>query len=182
MQRRTNIPKKKFSNKLSRQFTTSPNVTELSVLGMLFQGNCRFTQHISGKLSKLNKCLYIITILRKEGTAQVEVDKLFETIVLPNILYGITVYGASEADLNSVQMFLDRCNKRKYTSTKMSERKLLENGDTKLFRKMKDKNHLLHDFLPNAKKHSYNLRKASHTKPKLNTERFKNFFVSRFDF
>ena len=139
MQRRTNIPKKKFSNKLSRQFTTSSYVTELSVLGMLFQGNCRFTQHISGKLSKLNKCLYIITILRKEGTAQVEVDKLFETIVLPNILYGITVYGASEADLNSVQMFLDRCNKRKYTSTKMSERKLLENGDTKLFRKMKDK-------------------------------------------
>ena len=120
--------------------------------------------------------------MRKEGTAEVEVDKLFETIVLPNILYGITVYGASEADLNSVQMFLDRCNKRKYTSTKMSERKLLENGDTKLFRKMKDKNHLLHDFLPNAKKHSYNLRKASHTKPKLNTERFKKCFVSRFDF
>ena len=47
---------------------------------------------------------------------------------------------------------------------------------------MKDKNHLLHDFLPKPKKHSYNLRKASHTKPKLNTERFKNSFVNRLNF
>ena len=61
----------------------------------------------------------------------------------------------------------------------MSVRKLLENADTKLFRKMKDKNHILHDFLPKPKKHSYNLRKVSHTKPKLNTEQFKNYFVNR---
>ena len=102
-----------------------------------------------------------------------------ETIVLPNILYGIivygalygiTVYGVSEVDLNSVQMFLDRCYKQKYTSTKMSVWKLLENVNTKLFRKMKAGNHLLHDFLPKPKKHSYNIRKASHTKPKRNTE------------
>ena len=116
----------------------------------------------------------MIRILRKEGTAKAEVNKLFETIVLPNILYGITVYGASEADLNPVQVFLDGCYKRKYTSMKMSVRKLLENADTKLFRKMKDKNHLLHDFLPKPKKSSYNLRKARHTKPKLNTERSKH--------
>ena len=47
---------------------------------------------------------------------------------------------------------------------------------------MKEKNHLLHDFLPKPKKHSYNLRKASHTKPKLNTEQFKNSFVNRLIF
>ena len=51
------------------------------------------------KLCKANKCLYFIRCLRKEGCSQAEVDHLFSSIVLPNIAYTLSVYGASEAEL-----------------------------------------------------------------------------------
>ena len=40
---------------------------------------------------------------------QSEIDLLFNTIVIPNINYTLSVYAASESDLTPVQCFLDRC-------------------------------------------------------------------------
>ena len=41
---------------------------------------------------------------------------LFTSLVLPNFIYGLPVYGGSEPDLNIIQNFLDRCRKRRFTS------------------------------------------------------------------
>ena len=60
------------------------------------------------KLCKANKCLYVIRCLRKEGCSQAEVDHLFSSIVLPNVTYALSVYGASESELTIAQQFLDR--------------------------------------------------------------------------
>ena len=60
---------------------------------------------------KANKSLRILRTLRKEGYNQSEIDLLFNPIVLPNINYALSVYAASDADLTSVQYFLDRCFK-----------------------------------------------------------------------
>ena len=46
------------------------------------QGNCKFREHVKTKLFEANKCLSIISSLRKEGYTQEEVDTLFNAIVL----------------------------------------------------------------------------------------------------
>ena len=43
-----------------------------------------------------------------------EIDYLFYSIVLPNITYGLSVYGASIAEINVLQQFLDRCYKLRF--------------------------------------------------------------------
>ena len=91
---------------------------ELLLLGVTFQSNCRYNLHVKSKLSKANKCLFILRSLRKEGMCQEGVDRFFNTVVLPNFTYGLSVYGASDSDLTAIQSFLDRSFKRKYISVK----------------------------------------------------------------
>ena len=54
--------------------------------------------------------------LRKEGFNQVEIDHLFQSLVLPKISYGLPVNAASVPELNTVQQFLRRCRKRHFIS------------------------------------------------------------------
>ena len=69
-----------------------PQTSTLTILGLTFQPNCKFSTHLKEKLCKANKCLYVIRCLRKEGCSQAEVDHLFSSIVLPNITYALSVY------------------------------------------------------------------------------------------
>ena len=79
----------------------------LVLLGVTFQANGRFTEHIKRKLFEANKCLYVLRSLRKEGYNQVEISHLFQYLVLP-------VY--ARLRVNTVQQFLRRCHKRRFTS------------------------------------------------------------------
>ena len=87
-------------------------------------------------LIKANKCLFVLRSLRKEGFSLGEIDHLFSALVLPNFTYGLPVYGAIDSDLTVIQTFMDRCFKRKYTSTckRMDIRELLEKADKKISR------------------------------------------------
>ena len=51
--------------------------SNISLLGLTIQGNCKFSLHIKAKLHEANKCLFIIRCLRKEGYTQGEIDHLF---------------------------------------------------------------------------------------------------------
>ena len=53
------------------------------------QCDSKFSVHVKNKLTKANKSLY----------NQSEIDLLFNTIVLPDINYALSVYGAPESDL-----------------------------------------------------------------------------------
>ena len=89
-----------------------PQCAKLTILGVTFQENCKYSEHVRGKLIKANKCLFVLRSLRKEGFGQGEVDHLFSALVLPNFTYGLSVYGAVDSDLTVIQNFLDRCFKR----------------------------------------------------------------------
>ena len=52
---------------------------------------------------------------------------LFTSLVLPNFIYGLPVYGGSEPDLNIIQNFLDKCHKRRFISYPVSIKDLLIN-------------------------------------------------------
>ena len=98
------------------QVNNIPQCMKLSILGVTFQENCKYSEHVRAKLIKANKCLFELRSLRKEGFSQGEVGHLFSTLVLPNFTYGLPVYGATDSDLTVIQNFMDRCLKRKYIS------------------------------------------------------------------
>ena len=76
-----------------------PRCNEVVILGVTFQFDRKFPTHVKSKLIKANKCLFILRSLRKEGYKQTEIDLLFNTLVLPNITYALSLYAASESDL-----------------------------------------------------------------------------------
>ena len=153
------------------------------LLGVTFQSNTRFIIHVKDKLIKANKSLYVLRTLRGDGYKQPEIDYMFNSIVTPNILYGLSVYGAANAELTTVQCFLDRCKKRRYTSQEVNIREILKNQDRKIYLKVKSmETHPLFRMLPKKKETKYQLRNMSTCKPKINTERFMNSFANRLNF
>ena len=68
-----------------------PHTSTVTILGLTFQRNCKFSTHVKEKLCKANNCLYVIRCLQKGGCSQAEVDHLFSSIVLPNITYALSV-------------------------------------------------------------------------------------------
>ena len=160
-----------------------PQCESLCILGVTFQHDSRFTLHIKNMLAKANRCLHVLRLLRKEGCAQAEIDYLFNSIVLPNITYGLSVYGAVDSELTTIQCFLDRCHKRRYISKCLDVRKLLENQDKQIIKKASTlTNHPIHCHIPKAKYTNYNLRNKFSQRPKVNTSRFMNTFFNRIIF
>ena len=150
---------------------------------MTFETNCRFSSHVKIKLIKANKCLHVLRCLRKEGYNQQELHHLFISLVLPHLIYGLSVYGASEAELTTVQAFLDRCCKRKFTLDTLDIRKLMKIQDHRIFRKvLSDCNHPIYNLLPEIKDTNYNLRRDTVVKPLVRTTRFMNVFSNRLIF
>ena len=63
--------------------------------------------------------------------------------MLSKLTYGLSIHGASEADLVVMDCLLKRCQKRRYISDKLSVYDLLEPSDRKLYDKIsKDEHHL----------------------------------------
>ena len=81
--------------------------------------------------------------------AQNELNYLFNSIVLLKIMYTLPAVGASPPDLHTLQCFLDRCFKRRYTSVHYNIFNLLEQQDTRIFHKISNNpNHPLRSLLP----------------------------------
>ena len=120
---------------------------------------------------------------RRERYNQTEIDYLFNSIVLPNISYGLAVYGAAEAELTSIQCFLDRCKKLRYISHSIDIHDLLEKQDKKIHTKVMGlEGHPLYDMLPEVKNTRYQLRRESAVKPKINMKRSMSSFVNHLTF
>jgi hypothetical protein len=152
-------------------------------VGITLQSDCKFNEHVKRKLMKANKCLHVLKTLRKEQYNQSEIDHLFRSLVLPNITYGLSIYGASESDLKVVQRFLDRCYKRSYMSFPIRVLELLQKQDTKIFNTVTTSDdHPLTVIIPKKKEVPFNLRKKRCLYPKTNTQRFKTTFVNRLIF
>ena len=72
------IFRKKESSGTRHQYATINNIRQcdsLVLLGLTFQPNCKFSEHVRFKLTKANKCLHILRTLRKELFGQKEIDQ-----------------------------------------------------------------------------------------------------------
>ena len=76
------------------------NITEYPV-----RHNIKQYSHVKILAYKDNRCLYVIRGLRKEGYSQEEINLCFKAVVLSKLVCGLSVYGASIADLNIIQCF-----------------------------------------------------------------------------
>ena len=85
------VRKKGFVGELCK-IHNIPQCSQLELLGVIFQYNCKYARHVREKLVKDNKCLHVTITLRQEGYNQEELDYLLQSIVLPNFLYGLSVY------------------------------------------------------------------------------------------
>ena len=110
-------------------------------------------------------------------------DHLFKSLVLSTLSYGLQVYGSAKPELTTIQRFLDKCYKQRFTTDKIDIQQHLEIMDRNLANKVKRiDNHPLRPLLPKKKETKYALRKPSVVKPKINTERMMNVFSSRLIF
>ena len=89
---------------------------KLNLMGVTFQSNCKFTEHVKNMLYSANNSSYGIRSLRKEGLCQWELNLLFNSLVISNISCELSVYCSSTSDLYTVQCFLTRCYKRNYST------------------------------------------------------------------
>lgn len=63
------------------QVNDIPPYTKLPILGVTFQENCKYSEHVRAKLIKANKCLLVLRSLRKGGFSQGKVDHLFSAYI-----------------------------------------------------------------------------------------------------
>ena len=98
-------------------------------------------------------------------------------------MYGISVYGSSMPELTTIQRFLDRFHKRRYTSSPVSIINCPQKSEKGIFMKLSEwECHPLHRSLPRINPATHKLRQVKPTLPICNTERFKNSFINRLSF
>ena len=110
-----------------------------------------------------------------------EIDHLFQSLVLTKISYGLPEYAASVPELNTVQRFLRRCHKHGFIFYAIDIYDLLEKTDTSISKRISClPNHPLYNLLPRVKESSKRLISQTSLLPCVNTERFKASFINRF--
>ena len=112
-----------------------------------------------------------------------EIDHLFQSLILRKISYGLPVNAASVPELiNTVQQFLRRCRKRHFISYALDIYDLL--GKKKTDRSISKKisflpTHRQYNLLTKGKESSKRLRTQTSLLPCVNTERFKASFINK---
>ena len=83
------------------------------------------------------------------------------TLVLAKLMYGMSVYGSSPPELTTIQCFLDRCHKRRYTSSPVSIINCLQKSDKGIFKKLSEwERRPLHHSLPRINPATLKLRQV----------------------
>ena len=112
-----------------------------------------------------------------------EIDHLFQSLILCKISYGLPVNAASVPELiNTVQQFLRRCRKRHFISYALDIYDLL--GKRKTDRSISKKisflpTHRQYNLLTKGKESSKRLRTQTSLLPCVNTERLKASFINK---
>jgi hypothetical protein len=106
--------------------------SELKILGVTFQTNCRFTQHTKKLLSHLRSLLYLFKDLRLKQVSPKNINKIFDALIVSRIRYAISVYACDNNALKKIDAFLEKCYIKKYSTTRISIHDILNEEDQRL--------------------------------------------------
>ena len=126
------VRKNNNNTRYNEQICNIPQCNSLSLLGVKLQSNYKFSEYVRPKLVKANRCLHVLRS--------------------PNFTYCLSVYEASESDLNIIQLFIDRCHKYRFVSSPVSIKDLLYRQGCKILKAITSVvNHPLGSYLPPTK-------------------------------
>jgi len=154
------------------------NVT--NILGIRFQSSCEFIQHRRHLIRQLKRCLYIIKDLKLQNMPSSDTDKVFDSLILSRIRYGISIYGSDNNSLKKIDAFLDTCHTKKYCSKRHHITDLLRSEDQRILQSiLSNPNHPLLPFLNTSTKQKSTRHGYTHLKPRTRTKTFLNSFCNR---
>lgn len=157
-------------------------VSVMKILGVTFQTNGLFSSHVRSLLAHARSLLYLLKDLHHHRMPTDEVNRLFESVILSRIRYGLSVYGCDEGALRKVDSFLEKCHQKKYYLRRRSIYEILAEEDQRLLCKILDnKQHPLRPYILSHKKyHTFNTRQTNFgVKPKTKTKFFLRTFCNR---
>ena len=122
----------------------------LKLLGIIFQENpCCWDLHVDKLIAKASSRLYILRVCKFYGYSQDQLNKLFDSLILSLLAYGLEVWGsASKKYLDRIDNFCKRAYRYGYTAD-FETSTLIEERHKLLFNKITiTKDHPLQDLLP----------------------------------
>ena len=155
-------------------------VTKIKLLGIVFQRNFLFTEHVKCLISHCKSLLYLLKDLRIHKASMQDLEKLFNAVILSRIRYGISVYGCDQRALQKVNCFLQKCHIRNYISKPISAYDLLKTEDTRILNNiLSSANHPLRAYILTHKKSGRTRHNFFGIRPRTFTKLFLNSFCNR---
>lgn len=165
-------------------------VSEAKILGVTLQSDLKWNSHIENTIKKANKRLHLLNLCRRAGLNQCDLLEVYCSLIRSLLEYCSVVwhpclpaYLSDSVEKvqkralhiifghNEYDVCLEMSNLKK-----LSERR--EEQCKRLFEKMKDPKHKLHDLLPGARTIDYNLRCVNPFESIMcQTNRYANTFV-----
>ena len=154
-------------------------VTSLKLLGVTLQNKLSMKEHVDSLITKCTNLLYPMNILRAHGMNLDGLQEVYRSKILSRMYAAPAWWGlASKNDCNRIDAFLKRSKKCGFypEGGKLFEEMCID-IDNKLFAKIiNNKDHVLHQFLPDKKQHNYNLRQSRGHNFSLPVKDNRNFF------
>ena len=155
-------------------------VSQLKILGVLFQSNCLFTKHIKQLLSRLRSLLYLFKDLQLKRVSMVERNQLFDALIISRLRYAISIYACDKNALKKIDNFLEKCFIKKYSITRISAYELLKTEDQRLVANiLSNTRHPLRSVILQNTKTRTTRHNFLGRKPKTNTKIFHRSFCNR---
>lgn len=154
--------------------------TNIHILGVTFQTNCLFSNHVNNLIKFLRRSLYIIRDLKLKLLPQEKIDLVFDALILSRIRYCISVYGSDYTSINKIDKFLDSCYRHGHTSIKHSAPTILKQEDLRIAHNiLKNPRHPLYPVLTHNDKERTTRHNLTHIKSRTNTLTFSRTFCNR---
>lgn len=154
--------------------------SEATILGIIFQSDCRFSKHIKRIIAISKSTLYTIKDMKLHGFSIQELDLVFEALILSRIRYGICVYGSDYQAMKKLDNFLAKCYEKGYYSQKIRASDIRKNEDKKMFLNIiQNPKHPLHNHISSRYRPSRTRSKHAYLRPHVRTITFHQSFCNR---
>jgi len=159
---------------------TFESITEMKILGVIFQSNCSFQKHCRRLLCDLRRLLYIMKDLKLNGVPIDNIHLIFESLIISRVRYGLSVYGSDSISLRKIDRFLERCYEKNFCKSPFNISTLRQEEDLRNLRRIKSHvNHPLNDYLTSFKKDRTTRHGFTSTRPYVRTKAFHKAFCNR---
>ena len=138
-------------------------VSSICALGVTFDTNFSFEQHLDNILCKGHQRLYALKTLKTHGLSSIALSNVTRSILFPILTYACSAWWGflSSSDLQRLNSLLKKSKKWDLlTGTLPTFESLCEKSDLTLFRAIiGNNNHALNHLLPPVKETKHNLRR-----------------------